>query len=1004
MTRPGRDSNLSFAVFRLVTFGGLGVEADGGAAAPRLRPPRLALLAVLAAAGHRGMSRDKLTALFWPESDEKRARHSLRQNLYALRAGLGRDAVRSVGSALALDETVIVADVVDFRAALSSGDHERAVSLAKGSFLDGFYLQGASGFERWAEEERVRLNAETVSALVSLATAATRANDRDAATEWWRQLTQRDPVSGRFALEYLKALAARGDRATALAFARRHEAIVRRELQTGPDPEVLRLEAELRGSATTSVAGAETSATTAARPTTISPDSITALTTVAGAVPATQTHQAGEVSATLSDRASARHGRGSLAARSPGRRTIGLAAIVGFAALAVGFTARAIGWPSVPAGASMIAVGLIREDGAVGSPGMSRVLTDMIATDLARVDGLVVLSNSRLIELLRPDQDSAAGYAEAARRAGASELLEGQLVVLRRDTLELALRRVELRTGVVKDAYRVRAVDRYALVDSLTQLVARGFHLQSPRGSIAAATTSSPLAYRLYDEGLRAYFQGDLKAAQRLMNAALGEDSTFAMAAYWVAKIGKDVWDPVLAQDVTALRPIALRLAARAPDRERLMITADLLTEDQEPRAVAVAESLTTRYQHDPRAFGVLAHVYWMRGDWAKAVAAIERAIALDTEGERDGSPLCMLCEDFNFLAQVYFWSDSLPAVVRVAHRFRALRPKASSPFFLLGAVGARLGDSAAAYANFERLASLGGTGPGYLTDVHLRLEAYDQAEQQLATQLSSSLPHDYDSAAWWYILALRNQGRIREAEEFFRTGTLPGLPPAPATRDHSPFNDGVLALARGDPQRAATVFGHMLHLSLPAHWSEGSRARHRAWNGTLYGMALAAAGDTVALRALADSVEVWGRGSLYGRDRKAHHYLRGMLYRAAGGCEDAAREFQAAIHSPTMGFTRVNYELARCLIRIGRPREAIAALQPALRGDIDAGALYVTHTELHEALAQAFDQARMTDSAAVHYHAVVKAWQRADPEFWPRRDTAQSWLARRQQVAVEVR
>jgi hypothetical protein len=88
----------------------------------------------------------------------------------------------------------------------------------------------------------------------------------------------------------------------------------------------------------------------------------------------------------------------------------------------------------------------------------------------------------------------------------------------------------------------------------------------------------------------------------------------------------------------------------------------------------------------------------------------------------------------------------------------------------------------------------------------------------------------------------------------------------------------------------------------------------------------------------------------------------------------------------------------------LGRAKEAIATLQPALRGDIDAGALYITHTELHEVLAQAFDAARMPDSAAVHYRAVVKAWQRADREFWPRRDVAQQWLARHQQVAAVFR
>jgi tetratricopeptide (TPR) repeat protein len=651
-----------------------------------------------------------------------------------------------------------------------------------------------------------------------------------------------------------------------------------------------------------------------------------------------------------------------------------------------------------------MAVGLIREDGVAGTLRMSRVLTDMIATDLARVDGLAVLSNSRLLELMRPGQDSAAGYAEAARRAGASELLEGELVVLTRDTLALEMRRVELRTGIVKEVYRVRAVDRYALADSLVQSIAQRFRLQSPRGSIAEATTRSPVAYRLYDEGLRAYFQSDLNVAKRFMNAALAEDSSFAMAAYWVVKLGKDLWDPVYRGDMSGLRPMALRLAARAPERERLMITADLLTDDMEPRAVAVAESLTTRYRNDPRAYGVLGKVYWMSGEWAKAIAVLERAIALDSAGERDGGRLCMLCEDFNLLGQVYLWTDSLPAVVRLAHRYHALRPKSTSPFFLLGLVAQRSGDSATAYDNFQRLAALGGSGPGYQVGVDLGLEAYDRAEQGLTTELSSSIPGAYEYGSWRYIILLRNQGRIREATEFFRTGTLPGLQPPPEHLEHDGPTGAILALARGDPRSAADEFGRTLHLSLPANWSAGTRARHRAWNGTLYGMALAAAGDTVLVRALADSVEMWGRGSLYGRDRKTHHYLRGMVHQAGGRFEDAAREFEAAIHSPTMGFTRVNYELARCLIRLRRPREAIAALQPALRADIDAGAAYLTRTEVHELLAQAFDSAGVIDSAAVHYRAVVKAWRRADPEFASRREAAERWLARHTRLIAAAR
>jgi DNA-binding SARP family transcriptional activator len=179
-------ANVRLNVLRLLTFGGLGIEADDGSTAPRLRRPRIALLAVLAVAGARGVSREKLWGLFWPESDEERARASLRQTLYGLRNDLGRDAVRSIGSTLSLDGAVLGADVADFHAALASGDRERAVSVARAPFLDGFYLPGASAFERWVEEVRNRITAATIAALQSLASDASAKYQHQAAAEWWR--------------------------------------------------------------------------------------------------------------------------------------------------------------------------------------------------------------------------------------------------------------------------------------------------------------------------------------------------------------------------------------------------------------------------------------------------------------------------------------------------------------------------------------------------------------------------------------------------------------------------------------------------------------------------------------------------------------------------------------------------------------------------------------------------------------------------------------------------
>jgi hypothetical protein len=56
--------------------------------------------------------------------------------------------------------------------------------------------------------------------------------------------------------------------------------------------------------------------------------------------------------------------------------------------------------------------------------------------------------------------------------------------------------------------------------------------------------------------------------------------------------------------------------------------------------------------------------------------------------------------------------------------------------------------------------------------------------------------------------------------------------------------------------------------------------------------------------------------------------------------------------------------------------------LQPGIRGGVDGSNTYVTRTELHEALAQAFEQAGIRDSAVAHYRMVEQAWRHADPLF----------------------
>ena len=313
---------------------------------------------------------------------------------------------------------------------------------------------------------------------------------------------------------------------------------------------------------------------------------------------------------------------------------------------------------------------------------------------------------------------------------------------------------------------------------------------------------------------------------------------------------------------------------------------------------------------------------------------------------------------------------DSLPAAARTERRHLKARPDGGTQWFRLAFISARIGDADAAHSALRRSVAVGGGDRARSKlRIALTLGDYEAVERDARPLLASSAPKEWADGLNLLLLALRNEGRLRDAIELHKTGWLAGFPAVPASPND--FDAGILNLERGDARAAAAVFHAMAGQTSP-QWSSGFRARVRTWNTTLEAMALADAGDTSAVRALIDTVEQWGSRSAYGRDRKAHHYLRGLMFAARRRDEEAVREFQAAIHSPNIGFTRVNYELARALLRLGRPADAVNTLQSSLRGEIDASNLYITRTDLHELLAEAFDRAGERDSAAAHHRAVV--------------------------------
>ena len=232
---------------RLKLFGAPSIEASGAPVTGRaVQGPRVALLAVLALARGRAVTRDKLVALLWPESPTDRARHQLSDALYLLRAALGEDVIRSTGDELVLNPDAITSDVTAFERLLDEGQLEPAVAMFAGPLLDGFHLSDAAEFEHWLDGERARLGQRYATSLETLAEAADASDRFSVAATWWRRLAAHDPYSGRVALRLMRAYEATGDRARALEYARAHAALLQREFDTFADPEVIAFAERLR--------------------------------------------------------------------------------------------------------------------------------------------------------------------------------------------------------------------------------------------------------------------------------------------------------------------------------------------------------------------------------------------------------------------------------------------------------------------------------------------------------------------------------------------------------------------------------------------------------------------------------------------------------------------------------------------------------------------------------------------------------------------------------------
>ena len=944
------------AVVRCHLLGGIDVRNAAGdqTRALLVQPKRLALFAYLVLrAGDRLTRRDSLLALLWPESTEHAARHSLRQTLHGLRLELGAHVLTRRGNdEVGIDASRVWCDVTEFERAIRNGRYADALALYTGPLLEGFHVGAvASGLERWFDDERTRLHALARQCARALTDEAERAGDHVRAIQSARDAARLDPLDEGTLRRLMSLLRTTGDRTEAL---RTYDALTVRlaaELELSPSEETraianqIRRESAAGGSVARVVAdGSRDGAASAVAP----------------------IHPTASRHPRRPERAGARRSSSRL---MPGSVGVALAAAIAMVVAARGHASRRT--------SETLAVGSVRIE--VHDTALSpQLVRELLATDLARMQGVGVVSAERMDELraqlISAGKDTLSATALAAR-AGAARVVEG---ILSGDahSLRLDVRLVDPRTGVIRAARAVEASDVFSLADAATAWVAEGLGRPAPSAPLTDVTSTSLVARRFYDEGLRALNQGDRTVALRLFRSALAEDSNFLMAAYYASQCA---WVVEGSSAALALLSQGLRAATHASERERLFVAAAWASATNDPAAPAIAESLATRYPLEPDG-GFLwgASLAWS-GDRGRAIPILQQAVDQDA-GMLDAAPAdtarqhlrCHACDALAMIIQAYTEGDSLELAERAAREWTRRQPTNGQGWLTLAQVQELEGKVAEALTT-QREASrrLGRDLADDLYRARLAIRAGDfgAADRLLIERAAEGDLAARAEALWWLAISLRHQNRTREA--------LSVVDDAIAARDSADHEVNPASAARmaraeillelGRAREAATAFESIsaVPVNEPAKpRAVGVRARRRAWGLALAATAYANAGDTARLFTIADSVEAAGRQSLYGRDRKLAAYVRGLMYEARH--DDAAAEaaFRGALYSPNLGYTRVNVALARVLIAQRRPLEAVPILRAAMRGSLEGSCYYVTRTEVEVMLARAFAAAGQQDSA----------------------------------------
>ncbi|MEM7522300.1 MAG: BTAD domain-containing putative transcriptional regulator [Pseudomonadota bacterium] len=237
------------STLRLSAFGvtSVSVEGETGPVDAALGMKALAMIAYLADAAPRPVTRDALVDLLWDRVSPAQGKGSLRQEIRRIKRALGDDVFRRVFTVtdnhIAANDNAIAYDVADAQAAAGSEDPDSIAALLalyRGDFLSDNSAR-AETFQQWAGERREYLKDMIIAALSRLGALDLSAGRIERAQEVADRIVTVDGLHETGHEIMIRCHIASGRRAQARAHYERFRALMLRELAAEPRDELAAL-------------------------------------------------------------------------------------------------------------------------------------------------------------------------------------------------------------------------------------------------------------------------------------------------------------------------------------------------------------------------------------------------------------------------------------------------------------------------------------------------------------------------------------------------------------------------------------------------------------------------------------------------------------------------------------------------------------------------------------------------------------------------------------------